>query len=318
MKEKDSVQIKTEFLDKEGQIMLLKLTGYIDQSNSHLLEKTISNVLDSKCYKIIFDLGGLVYMSSAGWGILVGEIKRFRQYGGDLKLVNMNSDLFEIYQMLEFFHIIDEYATVNEAVKSFTSDYDLKMTDNKPDLKLQSNIPESPSNNKGKKKGQKKSKTADEVDSQLEPQSEHEDSKNEEIEETAETEETGKTIEAKETEEAEETELIEKEIELGFDNNSGEDVEFQPDDMTVSADAGYIEFTPVVFERKLDVKILPLPEKVRRVVSQFPQLGAFKIKKILQHPDFGNVKVGYFKLRSLLKDLDLDTKEKRFRFYRST
>ena len=29
-------------------------------------------------------------MSSAGWGIFVGEVKRFREKGGDIKLVNMN------------------------------------------------------------------------------------------------------------------------------------------------------------------------------------------------------------------------------------
>jgi len=293
MKEKDSVQIKTEFLDKEGQIMLLKLIGYIDQSNAHLLEKTIANVLESKCYKLIFDLNGLVYMSSAGWGILVGEIKRFRQYGGDLKLVNMNSDLFEVYQMLEFYHIIDEYATINEAMKSFSSDYDFKMTDDKPDLKLKSNITESESVRKSKKD----TETVDEVNSQVEQQGNHKDSKDEG---------TG------------DSELIEKEIEIGFDDNSQQDIEYESSDRAAGDNDGYVEFTPLAFERKVDVKILPLPEKVRKVVSQFPQLGALKIRKILQHPDFGNVKIGYFKLRSLLKDLDLDTKEKRYRFFRST
>lgn len=313
MKEKDSIQIKTEFLDKEGQIMLLKLTGYIDQSNSHLLEKTISNVLDSKCYKLIFDLGGLVYMSSAGWGILVGEIKRFRQYGGDLKLVNMNSDLFEVYQMLEFYHIIDEYATTKEAMKSFSSDYDFKIIDNKPELKLESKNTEPKSKSLDQRKTEKETETVEEVDSQAEAQDGQEDSKQEDQEDLKQDVQK----DSKE-EEVEDSELVEKEVEMGLDDNSSHDVEYQPGDMTVSPNAGYVEFTPVVFERKLDVKILPLPEKVRRVVSQFPQLGAFKIKKILQHPDFGNVRVGYFKLKSLLKDLDLDTKEKRFRFYRST
>ena len=42
-----------------------------------------------------------------------------------------------------------------------------------------------------------------------------------------------------------------------------------------------------------------------------------KIKKTLRQPEYGVLKIGYWKLRSLLKSLELDTKEKRYRFYRS-
>jgi len=76
-------------------------------------------------------------------------------------------------------------------------------------------------------------------------------------------------------------------------------------------------FSPLSTERKVDAKMLPLPEKVRKIVAQYPQLGLFKIRKTLKHPEFGEVKIGIFKLRSILKDLDLDSKGKRFRFYRS-
>lgn len=337
MKQKDGVQIQTEFLDKEGQIMLLKPIGYIDQSNADLLEKTIVNGLESKCYKLIFDLEGLVYMSSAGWGILIGEIKRFRQYGGDLKLVNMNSDLFSVYQMLEFYHIIDEYPTVKEAMESFSDDYDLQIKDQKPDLKIVSERNESPDKNKSK--GKSKGKTKGKTKAKSKTKSKAKSKTKGEAEGGAKSEGNGKGKSRTSTETNEEShsqvdhqgnhrdpkdegigdsEFIEKEIEMGFDYSSQQDLEYQSTDDIASENDGYVEFTPLIYERKVDVKILPLPEKVRRVVAQFPQLGAFQIKKILNHPDFGNVKIGYLRLRSLLKDLDLDTKEKRFRFYRST
>jgi anti-sigma B factor antagonist len=285
MNEKDGVQIKTEFLDKEGQIMLLKLSGFIDQSNSNLLEKTVLNGLESGCYKLIFDFGNLTYMSSAGWGVLVGEIKRFRQYGGDIKLVNLNSDLYEVYQMLEFYHIIDEYPSIEDALDSFTIDQDFNLLVNPPDEKqIQQNT------NKNNKE-------------------EFVDENN--LDSSSNNEHTTK-------EKSNNSGIIEKEIEIEFGDNSEKDIENYSTNNISNSNKGYVAFKPLSFERQVDVKILPLAEKVRRIVSQFPQLGPFKIKKILQHPDFGNVKVGYFKLKSLLKDLDLDTKEKRFRFYRST
>lgn len=284
MNDKDGVQIKTEFLDKEGQIMLLKLSGFIDQSNSHLLEKTIVNGIDSKCYKLIFDLENLVYMSSAGWGILVGEIKRFRQYGGDIKLVNLNSDLYEVYQMLEFYHIIDEYSSVDEAMEGFLINQDFNI--------LADQLEEKQAPIKKEKRRTAKTKKIEKEKSSKKSNDNKQDNK-------------------KKTKKK--SDVIEKEIEFEVGHDPNQNINYKQ-----TNNAGYIEFKPLSFEKKVDVKILPLPEKIRRIISQFPQLGTIKIKKILQHPDFGNINIGYFKLRSLLKDLDLDTKEKRFRFYRST
>jgi anti-sigma B factor antagonist len=332
MNEKDGVQIKTEFLDKEGQIMLLKLSGFIDQSNSHLLEKTIKNGLDSSCYKLIFDFEDLHYMSSAGWGILVGEIKRFRQYNGDIKLVNLNSDLYQVYQMLEFYHIIAEYSSIKDALDSFSIDQDFNILANQTDEKVDEKQVKEKRRNK-KTTGKKGKTTSEKVDEKQ--------IKKKRISKKA-TGKKGKTT-SKKREPAEQKDkakdvdnsnktgndeniikeksnnsrIIEKEIEIEISDNS-QDIEVQSNNKSADFTRGYVEFKPLSFEKKVDVKILPLPEKIRRIISQFPQLSILKIKKILQHPDFGNVNIGYFKLRSLLKDLDLDTKEKRFRFYRST
>lgn len=311
MKEKDGVEIKTEFIDKEGQIMLLKLSGFIDQSNSHLLEKTIKNGLDSSCYKLIFDFENLHYMSSAGWGILVGEIKRFRQYNGDIKLVNLNSDLFEVYQMLEFYHIIDEYSSIKEALDSFSNDQDFNILANQTDEKTNEKVDEKQVKKKrrSRKATNKKGKTTSKKGKTIEKNDELNDvdnSNKKNISENISKNENNNSG------------IIEKEIEIEIGDNSQHDIEVQTNNKSRDVSGGYVEFKPISFEKKIDVKILPLPEKIRRIVSQFPQLGILKIKKILLHPEFGNVKIGYFKLRSLLKELDLDTKEKRFRFYRST
>ncbi len=102
MIEQEGIKIQTKFLDEDGEIMLIQLGGYIDQANVHLLQSTINDCIQSKSYKLIFNLENLVYMSSAGWGVLIGEIKRFREQGGDIKLVNMGPSVYEIYRMLEF------------------------------------------------------------------------------------------------------------------------------------------------------------------------------------------------------------------------
>ena len=59
------------------------------------------------------------YISSAGWGIFISEIKEIRENGGDLKLAAMIGDVYEVFELLEFQTILESFDTVEEAVKSF-------------------------------------------------------------------------------------------------------------------------------------------------------------------------------------------------------
>ncbi len=68
---------------------------------------------------MIVDLGNVDYISSAGWGIFISEIKSIRENGGDLKLVSMVPDVYEIFELLEFHHILDVYDSIDEAINKF-------------------------------------------------------------------------------------------------------------------------------------------------------------------------------------------------------
>ena len=115
----DELSIKKYFSPGVSDVIIVKLTGYVDHSNSRQVEKVISEILEIGKIKIIFDFSELVYMSSAGWGVFVGEIKTVREKGGDIKLASMTAEVSEVYQILEFFHIIDDYPSINDALKSF-------------------------------------------------------------------------------------------------------------------------------------------------------------------------------------------------------
>ncbi len=278
MIEQDGVKIETRFLDEDGQIMLVEIGGYIDQANVHHLQKVIDNSLESEVYKLIFDLKDLVYMSSAGWGVLIGEIKNFRENGGDIKLVNMNPEIYEVYQMLEFYHILSEYPTVEDALNSFL--------DKKQTVHARGEQPESPG-------------LGQDVPFE-EPAGENK------------TVEEFKDI----LNEMDATNSNGQEEEFVVDMEDIDSVEAPSKDFS-AAHQRHVEFNPISAERVPDLKILPLPEKIKKVVAQFPHFGPWKIRKMLRHPEFGNTKVSYFKVRKILKQLDLDTKEKRYRFYRS-
>lgn len=100
-------------------ITIVSVDGFIDTTTSGHLEESIKKLLKKQKYDLVVDLGGVDYISSAGWGIFISEIRRIRENGGDLKLAAMIGDVYEVFELLEFQTILESYDTVEEAVESF-------------------------------------------------------------------------------------------------------------------------------------------------------------------------------------------------------
>ncbi len=110
--------LSVSVVDK-GPIKVVQCKGYIDTTTSGMLESSMAELLQGKNYKIIIDLGEVEYISSAGWGIFISEIKNIRKNKGDLKLVNMKPEVMEIFELLDFTNILEYYKSIDEAVKKF-------------------------------------------------------------------------------------------------------------------------------------------------------------------------------------------------------
>lgn len=269
----DKLQLKTEFLDKTLPVVSLELGGYIDQSNSDKIQKVFDNLFNSQHFFLIIDFSKVVYMSSAGWGIFVGEVKRFRENGGDIKISNMNVEIYEVFQMLEFYHILEDFNTTDEALESFGV----------------------------------------EVEREPEPVEE------EEIE-------TQEDEPLTDMETAEPATFFEKGNELYnktqiIIRDHGKDISLTPQPTPIKKvkkkdddDNHRLKKEPL---EQLNIALLPIQEKIRKIVAEFPLLNLRQIKKMLKHEDFGRHRIGLLRLYKILKRLNLETKAKRYRYYRS-
>ncbi|HDS08951.1 MAG TPA: anti-sigma factor antagonist [Firmicutes bacterium] len=100
-------------------VAVIKLTGFLDTNTSSEFEHAIKKLLFDGIFRIVVDLEDVDYISSAGWGIFVSEIKNIREKQGDLKLVRMIPDVFEIFRLLEFDDIFEICDSVEEAIEKF-------------------------------------------------------------------------------------------------------------------------------------------------------------------------------------------------------
>ena len=53
-----------------------------------------------------------------GWSVILSKIKDFRYNGGDIKLMKMQPNVFEVYRLLEFDLFLDAYDNIDDTILS--------------------------------------------------------------------------------------------------------------------------------------------------------------------------------------------------------
>jgi anti-sigma B factor antagonist len=115
----EGIQVSVEKIGPQSDISIIRVGGYIDTTTSSELERALDSLLKAGVFRVIIDLGNVDYISSAGWGIFISEIKGMRERNGDLKLARMIPDVYEVFELLEFHYILKAFDTVEEAINSF-------------------------------------------------------------------------------------------------------------------------------------------------------------------------------------------------------
>jgi anti-sigma B factor antagonist len=86
------------------------------------MEGRLNDLISDGNVKIVVDLDLVDYISSAGWGIFVGEIKGVRAGNGDIKLASMRPDVREVFDLLEFNTLLTPYDSRRDALAAFEAE----------------------------------------------------------------------------------------------------------------------------------------------------------------------------------------------------
>ncbi len=93
-------------------VRVAHLSGVIETTAVSLLSDEIARETAAAPRAIVFDLSGVEYISSSGWG----QFARAHEAVGAVALAGMQPDLFDVYECLEFRSFIRAFATEAEAI----------------------------------------------------------------------------------------------------------------------------------------------------------------------------------------------------------
>ena len=106
---------------QEGYITYLVLSGSLDSDTSDHFDQIITKFIEVGHRKIVLDLGGLKYLSSAGIGVLVGSANELRENDGDLKLSAVPDNIARVLDMLALLDFFEAYPDCRTAMNTYSS-----------------------------------------------------------------------------------------------------------------------------------------------------------------------------------------------------
>jgi anti-sigma B factor antagonist len=96
-------------VDTTGDITIIEMVGELDSVTAPAVQEQIIP-LAKQGYKIILDMTGVTYMSSAGLRILLLMYRTINEHVGTIIIAGLNDDVRDVMSItgfLEFFTIVD-------------------------------------------------------------------------------------------------------------------------------------------------------------------------------------------------------------------
>jgi anti-sigma B factor antagonist len=101
---------------------VLELRGELDAHTASQLENSLKDLIDREKHQIIVNCRDLDYIASAGLGVFMAYIEDVRSLGGDIKLTNMNSKVYNVFDLLGFPTLYDILENEEDAIEKFEKD----------------------------------------------------------------------------------------------------------------------------------------------------------------------------------------------------
>jgi anti-sigma B factor antagonist len=88
----------------ENETATIKISGRLDTATAPEFEREVDSLVDS-VKKLIIDMNELEYTSSAGLRVIL-KAKKMMDKRGNMKLINVNNDIMEVFDITGFLDIL--------------------------------------------------------------------------------------------------------------------------------------------------------------------------------------------------------------------
>jgi anti-sigma B factor antagonist len=100
---------------KENDVFLIEVNGEVDASSSIQLDNAIKATFETE-KKVLVDLAGLKYISSAGLGVFVSHLEEIKSREIQLVIFGMSESVYQIFSLLGLHELLTIADTKEQAI----------------------------------------------------------------------------------------------------------------------------------------------------------------------------------------------------------
>ena len=101
-------------VEEKGDVIVVRVQGRLDAASSPQLEKKLNSIIESGHFKVILNLAGVDYLSSAGMRVMLSVSKKLRHLEGKVVACSLNEDVMVIIKMAGFHQVLEIYPSEEE------------------------------------------------------------------------------------------------------------------------------------------------------------------------------------------------------------
>lgn len=105
--------------EEKNDVIIIRVKGELDALVAPKLKEKLIKGSDEGKNKFIIDFKDLIHINSLAMGILRGRLREVRENNGDIKLINLNSHIATIFEMVGLDEIFDIFSSEAEALDKF-------------------------------------------------------------------------------------------------------------------------------------------------------------------------------------------------------
>lgn len=106
--------LKVNVHEKAVGIFTVTPEGSIDTNTYTILEKRIDSLLQSEATVIVFDFGGVTFISSAGIRVILKTHKALKNRNGKAVLMNMQPQVKKVFEIINALPSLPMFASIEE------------------------------------------------------------------------------------------------------------------------------------------------------------------------------------------------------------
>ena len=102
-----------------GPVTVVRMEGNLDSNSSPAAHDELTRLIDGGASRLLINLEGVGFVSSAGLRIIVSALKKLMDCEGGLRLSNLNDPVTQVFEISGLISVLEVFATEEEALRDF-------------------------------------------------------------------------------------------------------------------------------------------------------------------------------------------------------